>query len=354
MLQFDFLGARHGDSIVVRWGTDHLMLVDGGPDTVYKNTLRPHLLSLAERPGGTITLDVACVTHVDDDHIVGVLELLQELRRTRRDQLPELFRIKRLWHNSVEELVDQAEPGLTKAAQAVTDDARKNSVVGSSYNQGRTVRDDAVALGLSGNAPFNAVVTTGGTTQIDGLNVTILSPGQSAVDQLAAKWRAAGQRKDPSVIAQGFVDRSIPNLSSIAMHVRYASRTALLLGDARGDHVLAGLEQTSLTTAGGVVGVDVLQLPHHGSENNVEREFFERIRADHYVISADGVKHHHPGENTLRWLVESRAPTDEYTIHFTNEIPFAREFLESAYHGRSFAIGARLPSQRALAIALTD
>lgn len=352
MFQLDFLGARHGDSIVVRWGAGRAMLVDGGPDRVYEDTLRPYLLSLPRPPGQPAMLDVACVTHVDDDHIQGVLELLQELRRKRRDQLPEPLRIKRLWHNSIDELVDRAEPGLVASAQSLIEQARADAVVGASYNQGRTVRDDAVVLGLTGNAPFNAAVTTGANAEIDGLAVTIVAPGQNALDELATRWRAAKQQNDPSVIAQAFIDRSVPNLSSIAMHLRHGSHTALLLGDARGDRVLTGLEQTRLTRAGGVVHVDVLHIPHHGSENNVDHEFFERIRADHYAISADGIKHHHPSENTLRWLVESRDPADEYTIHFTNEIPFARELLEATYQGRSLTIQVRAPTERAASIVL--
>ncbi len=346
MFRLEFLNARHGDSIVVRWDTDRLMLIDGGPDGVYESTLRPYLLGLPH----PITLEVACVTHVDDDHIQGILALLQELRRKRRDQLPELVRIKRLWHNSVDELLDRADPGLVASTQDVLDQARADPAVGASYNQGRTVRDDAVYLGLEGNVPFNAPVVSGATAGVAGLTVTIVSPGQKALDQLATRWRAAKQKKDPAAIAQAFVDRSVPNLSSIAMHVRHGTHSVLLLGDARGDHVLRGLEHANLLSPGGTLNVDVLQLPHHGSENNVEPEFFGRIRAHHYVVSADGVKHHHPSENTLRWLVESREAADDYEIHFTNHIAFALEFLDGLQRGRAMSIDVRSPAERAVSI----
>jgi hypothetical protein len=354
MFKIEFLAARHGDCILVYWGDRSVILVDGGPDPVYEETLRAHLLELPRDAGRPPALDVVCVTHVDDDHIVGVLELLKELRRTKRDQLPEPFRIKQFWHNSVDDLIESAAPGLPGSVTGLVDQARASVVVAASYNQGREVRDNAVALGLAGNPPFYGAITTGSKADIGGLTVTIVGPNQGALQKLAEKWRAAKQRKDPSVIAQAFRDRAVPNLSSIAMHLEYGGRTALLTGDARGDHVLAGLEETRLIAPGGRLRVDLLQLPHHGSNNNVDRSFFERIIADHYVVSADGIKHHHPSEETLSWLIESRAAGDEYAVHFTNEIAFARERLERLRAGRRFAITVRSAGTRAAAISLKN
>jgi beta-lactamase superfamily II metal-dependent hydrolase len=148
------------------------------------------------------------------------------------------------------------------------------------------------------------------------------------------------------------VDRSIPNLSSIVLLVGHHGRTALLTGDARGDHVLAGLTDCGLLTDHSPLFVDLLELPHHGSENNVERSFFERVRADHYVVSADGIKHHHPSEQTLRWLVESRGRDDAFSVHRTNRMDFAVAALEDLRHGRSFEISARPAGEPSLGIDL--
>jgi hypothetical protein len=338
MLKFEFLAARHGDCVLVHWDHDRLMLVDGGPEPVYCTTLRPHLSTLAHAIGLPLALEVVCVTHVDDDHIAGVLQLLREMRRTRRDGLPEPFAIKRIWHNSVEELVDAAAPGLAASVQPIVNEARADAVVGASYTQGQGVRDDAAALGLAGNTPFRGPITAGASATIGGLTVSIVAPNLGAVEQLAEKWREAKQSNDGSVIAQAYRDRSVPNLSSISMHLRYATFTALLTGDALGKHVLTGLEETGLVPAGGRLHVDVLQVPHHGSHNNVERAFFEHIWADHYVLSADGIKHHHPSEETLAWIVESRGVDDGYTVHLTNEIPFAQRTLEHLQQSRRFGI----------------
>jgi len=52
---------------------------------------------------------------------------------------------------------------------------------------------------------------------------------------------------------------------------------------------------------------------HHGSNHSVDQQFFERVVADHYVISGNG-KHRLPHRDTLTWLSAARSgkPCDVY------------------------------------------
>ena len=51
--------------------------------------------------------------------------------------------------------------------------------------------------------------------------------------------------------------------------------------------------------------VDLLKVPHHGSANNLDDDFFERITADHYVFSGNG-EHGNPERETLEMLFDAR------------------------------------------------
>jgi len=64
--------------------------------------------------------------------------------------------------------------------------------------------------------------------------------------------------------------------------------------------------------------VDLLKVPHHGSSNNLEDDFFERITADHYVLSGDG-EHGNPERESLQMLLDARGD-DDYTVHLTYPI----------------------------------
>jgi len=344
MLVLEFLPARHGDCILVRWGApDHMMVVDGGPDGVYEQTLRPRLIALASAQAPAPVVDVLCVSHIDDDHVAGVIRLLRELTQAKRDQLPLPIGLRRVWFKSVDELIDGVQPGLAASVRALVGSAPSNKSVAASYGQGRDVRSGIAALSLDGNQPFGGTLTTGANTLLHGLEVTVVGPSAASMAQLVKRWRAAVAKQQVKAVTAAFTDRAVPNLSSIALYLRHGGRTALLTGDARGDHLLSGLEAAGLLAPEGTIHLDVLKLPHHGSRNNAEPALFERIRADHYVVCADGIKHKHPNTETLEWLVASRDLDDTYTVHLTNSIPAAEAGLAALAVGRAFSVSVGAP-----------
>ena len=114
-------------------------------------------------------------------------------------------------------------------------------------------------------------------------------------------------------------DKSVPNLSSIQLLVTGSGKTLLLTGDGRGDHLLEALNEAGLLDEDGAIEVDLLKVPHHGSDRNVTRRFFEQVRARTYVISANG-KHGNPDLPTLEWIIASAAEApDPITIVVTNQ-----------------------------------
>ena len=97
-------------------------------------------------------------------------------------------------------------------------------------------------------------------------------------------------------------------------------RRMLLTGDARGDHIIEGLEAAGLIEHGRC-HVDLLKLPHHGSDRNLEPAFFETVTADHYVISSNGDKFDNPDKDTLEWLAAARKGAGHFTVYLTYPVP---------------------------------
>jgi hypothetical protein len=225
-----------------------------------------------------------------------------------------------------------------------------SEVVAASVNQGRDLRDLARFFQVDGNDPFNGPVIGGLSTTVDGLEISVVAPDAKALADLEEEWRKAKQQADPDVLAAAFTDRSVPNLSSICSLIGGPSARALLTADARGDRVIEGLEQMALLAVGGTVHFDIVQVPHHGSEKNSDPKLFERVTADHYVISADGIAHAHPSLSTLEWIVDSRG-SDAYTIHLTNPVAAALTKLDDLKAGKNFTVEMR--EDPALGVTLT-
>jgi hypothetical protein len=100
------------------------------------------------------------------------------------------------------------------------------------------------------------------------------------------------------------------NLASLMLFVTADSKRLLLTGDGHYEDVLHGLTHNGLLQEDQGLHVDVLKIPHHGSENNFKREFAKRITADHYVFCGNG-RHENPDLRVLNVLIESRLGTAE-------------------------------------------
>jgi hypothetical protein len=151
-----------------------------------------------------------------------------------------------------------------------------------------------------------------------------LGPRETNVEALNAAWDKEIQRMGLAVDATRaaeYADKSVFNLSSLIVLAEMPGQSGkpsrmLLTGDARGDHIIEGLESAGLMKHG-KCHVDLLKLPHHGSDRNVEQAFFEAVTADHYVISSNGDKFDNPDNDTLTWLAASRKGTGHFTLYLT-------------------------------------
>lgn len=97
---------------------------------------------------------------------------------------------------------------------------------------------------------------------------------------------------------------TVPNIASLMFLVKEQNHTLLLTGDSQQDVILAGLKETG-NLANGYIHVDVLKVPHHGSEHNADRNFCRRVSADHYVFCGND-SHGNPEPEVLKLFFDSR------------------------------------------------
>jgi hypothetical protein len=330
IFSLEALRARHGDCLLLHCGTTDAplaVLIDGGPGGVYGDALKPRLTALRDGwrtlgrlgDGDPLLLEMIMVSHVDDDHIGGLLGLTGDLLED--PQHAPWLRTKALWHNSFPDL-----SGDDGTALDLSPDAPLDSTAGAviaSVPQGNTLRRQAETLHWGINAPFGALVRApaqggGQPVALDAsTRLRVIAPQDDDIEGLRKEWAEQMRRVKQKEASAGqvaeYLDESPFNLSSIVCLVEQDGHRILLTGDARGDHVLNGLDAAGAST-NGATHVDVLKLPHHGSIRNVGPDFFERLSADHSVISANG-RFGNPESETLELIVAAR--DDDFTIHLT-------------------------------------
>lgn len=341
LLTLEALKARHGDALLLHYGdpaAPHVAMFDGGPSGVWP-TVKRRLEAMRDaeqkRSGADqLTIDIAVVTHLDDDHVHGILDMSGDMIEREDNHQPQPFRVGGLWLNHFDDLTaSDAAPVhaavgaalADMATQASDENLRSSAAVMASIPQGRALNDNARRLGWSDNPPFDGGLVMarskgGKKVSFDGnTHVTVVSPMQHQVDDLQKEWDdylkklKAKEAKAAEVAA--YVDDSVYNLSSIVALVEAGGKSMLLTGDGRGDQIMEGLEAAGLMKAGGTLEVDLLKLPHHGSDRDVDDDFFERIKARHYVVSGDG-KYGNPENSTLEMLSRARKD-DDFTLHLT-------------------------------------
>jgi hypothetical protein len=359
------LDARSGDALLVLYGTPtrpHLMVVDGGFAATYRDRLAPRLAALRSalgRPGDEpFPLDHVVVSHLDDDHIGGIAALFGDLRDARQQGTAPPYDVGRLWHNSFEDALGEI-AGAGGLPASAGDVAAGSDVVAASVPQAREVRDTAELLDIAGNPPFGGLVI--GPRSVDlgnGLEATVVGPDADRLAALRKEWedevrKRLTQAGPADAVVAAYVDESVPNLSSIVVHLRFEGHTMLLTGDGRGDHTLQGLGAAGLLASDGRCRVDVLKVPHHGSDRDVEPDYFATIVADHYVISGNG-RFDNPSKATLEMLTASQGDRP-YTIHLT--YPHGVDVLEAdraAHRSRRYQVEVRPDQRPSISVDLGD
>jgi len=351
LFTLEALEAQYGDALLLHYGTTaapRLIIIDGGPPGVYGNRMAPRLKELADaRSGGDkLPVQLVVVSHIDSDHVRGIVELTKAAIKDEDNGDRPLVTINALWHNSFE---DSVKPVHAKLAELATAEGVQMAAIGdtipaaiadktghtsqlvlASVAEGRTLRANARRLNIPLNRGFANDVILAGAKPIrksigDGLTLTIVNPRQAEFDALQTEWakqikamKKKGRLKPAEVeaITAAFVDKSVANLSSIVLIAESGGKTMLLTGDARGDHVIESLEAQELKPKGKPMRFDIIKVPHHGSWRNLADAFFEELVADHYVFSANG-KYGNPDPPTLKSLLKVRKG-DSFAVHMTN------------------------------------
>jgi len=343
MLRLRIVQAEYGDCLILEFGTlskPRHILIDGGPETIYDRHLRGELQRIKSAGG---KLELAMLSHVDNDHVVGLLDLLSELRQQRANGTPETIALDALWLNSFRQTIGSGNNIEARVSALMTVAGGAARVMGATdlavkgISEGHQLRLAATTL----NIPINPGIAQGLICVDDlpqpiafgNLRLQVVGPTKKNLQELREEWLVWLQKHEEAVasgdpLIAAMADRSIPNLSSIMIVARAHKKTILLTGDGRGDHLLQGLEQAGLLDAKGKLHVSVLKVSHHGSDRNATKTFFQQITADQYVLSANGL-HGNPDLATLIWIVESaRRRRKKIELIATNNTPSTEQLLQ--------------------------
>lgn len=294
----EVLPAQRGDSLWIEYGNAQQtcrILIDGGITRTGRDLLVKRVADLGPRPH----FDLVIVTHIDLDHILGVIAMFKEL--------PADAVVDRVWFNGWDQL-----PADPLVPQGVAEGIELSGLIAARHAAAWNKK--AIALDANGKPTVHPLPLT--------MMVTVLSPNVDKLLALQAVWEplveefGVGQAAADEGVADedleipGLVpmgpeeidvvalaeskfkeDDTVPNGSSIAVMLEFAGKRALMLADAHPKLVLGSIQALS---PAGRLHVDCVKLSHHGSRNNTHRELIQALQSPLWILSSNGASTKHP------------------------------------------------------------
>lgn len=326
MFRVDMLPGREGDCLWIEYGDTaqrHRILIDGGRKAAYSTLKR----RIAELPVGKRTFELIVLSHVDADHIEGLLKLLAdaELGVCCED----------IWFNGKQHLEEPSEQEREDFG-AVQGEALTEAILHRRWKWNAAYNGKSVVIPDSGCLPVKVLP--------GGMRLTLLSPTWEKLRKLKPVWEKevakAGLtkkrcRKDrdlpgmegfgPLTIAEVEMaalsafqaDGSAANGSSICLLAEFDGRKAVFAGDGHADVLAFSLKK--LSRDGGPLNIDAFKISHHGSRGTHSVDLMKRIRCKRFLISTDGSRHRHPHEEAIARILKFGGGELELRFNYETE-----------------------------------
>jgi beta-lactamase superfamily II metal-dependent hydrolase len=303
MFKIEMLPADEGDCLLVEYGTARKrrrLLIDCGTrGTIADLRVRLGSLRSSERD-----FDLFVLTHIDGDHIGGAIEFLKE----RACGLT----FKDVWFNGWKHLPKRRLG------------ARQAEIFSTLIRDGKLTWNkafDGDAVMLRGNHLPSRKLP-------GGMRLTLLSPTREKLERLAVTWQRdlkkhalipgsrtqyrqflGGTRPTTENIeklaeAKFGGDASRPNGSSIAFLAEYGGKSALIVGDAHAPVLQESIEKLIADRGGTRLKVNAFKIPHHGSQNNLNKEVVQLLDCRKWLVSTSGSKFKHPDGEAIARIVK--------------------------------------------------
>lgn len=321
-VSISMLPARDGDCLFVE-AAGFRLLVDGGRPQTGLTVLPAFLGSLPTRPGKP-TIDLMILTHVDADHIAGVLTFLAD---------PRGLTIGEVWFNGAEHHARAADFFVKPPAPEDVPDAEPDDLKTLSVKQALQFDARVKELGIAWNTRLKGeavMVLPDGelprVTLAPGLDLVLLGPPRQKLADFYPDWEdcirefAAEEEREadkvlsaeprivPTVENLGELagdaetaDRTRPNGASIAFVLEAGEKKRILFtADAHPTDVASGVERYG---GQGRVSFDAVKVAHHGSAKNNISVLIDRLQSPRWLISTDGSGHGHPDSSAIARIV---------------------------------------------------
>lgn len=311
--------AFHGDSILVSYDNDGIVkniLIDGGPSHAWEKT-RPRrkkgeLKKIIENlESNNQKIDLLIMTHVDDDHIDGILKWFEDPNFNKK-------MISNVWFNSGQ-LINEYFNSNHKNPNFIELNIYESP--NTSIRQGVKFEEVISELGIW----QRKIIKNVEEFEMLDAKLTVLSPSDTGLAKLLSKWEKESPLTETSSTANDYhltinellsndyfsEDKAEHNGSSIAFILEVKNKKVMFLGDAFPSVIVQSLLKLGYSQDFPLI-LDAVKVSHHGSKKNTSNELLDLIACDKFIVSTNGAKHGLPNKRTLARIINKKPKCEIY------------------------------------------
>ena len=339
-IQVKSFPASYGDSFLVTIKYENKkynILIDCGLQCTYTDYIKSELANIN-------SIDLLVLTHIDDDHINGAIELFKD------DETLSKINIKNIWFNDLYKILKTTH--ITKSIEQGESDEIVNKT---------EILDEEVGF-KSAKQLSNYIIEKGylniwnkdqGIIQCEDklykelypinsdIKFILLSPTSMRIKELLNEWidycniditkvekdnrylesfynyfkncdkfaeifdeDCSSKSIDLEKLSElEFNKNSVSNNSSIAFIIEIKDKKMLFLGDSNADDIKNSISKYMEEKGLMEIKFDLVKVSHHGSKNNTTKEFFDMFYSDKYLISTNGMRDNHPDLECLSKII---------------------------------------------------
>ncbi len=277
-LEIDMLSVGNGDAIIIRTSdntNEHVVLIDAGHHSDGETVIN-HIEKWTTRKD---VIDLLISTHPHDDHIGGLLEVLDKMK------------VQEVLIHDPNTFQEQIKSLKSIATREQTERAKK------SLDSLNKVIDKIDCKGIPCKQPFTGVEYE----LLDGATLTIVGPTEEFYTNLAPQIKSRQEqtttysRSDAEVVDEND-DASPFNNSCVITLLTYKGSKYLFTADAGPKSFDSVIECSSEDLS----NVHWMQIPHHGSKSNITSELIDYFSPEVAYVSAKGGDGIHPSPEVVR------------------------------------------------------
>lgn len=372
--------AKNGESLLVElYGKEKInILIDLGYSDTYNKYIKKKLEQISKHGE---QIDLLILTHYDKDHIEGAIEFFNDLSVNRYIDINEIWvnDYLALSSNKIElDKLDKDKKNIYDLSNFIMREYRLNDStrIKEDISNGDmiTITKLIKMLGLDSkvNKRFEDRIVCVGEKEnsikiTDDITLNILSPTRDILkllrlnyinwinkegnlysyiskdelfelfianlddnirefaDNVLAKQEVASQLNSKELVdavlnsLKVYNKNSLTNQSSIAFELLFNNNSILFTGDMDCKNIVDKVNGKSYS---------LIKIPHHGSKNNIDRNFLESVQCKNYIISTDGSgRSRHPDLETIAFIAE-RQQTNIYINYKLNEFSIDNDLID--------------------------